>query len=259
MKAAAHLRTSILGACFLFAASQVHALVITSTGMSNGSPSQPTYQAGISTGDVGQSFTLDWLVPSGTGPLPIDLTATVTFSINAFSLNSTGNDILSLGINIANTTDLSAYPESNSAILSFGFGVTPDATASIASSGSVFDSIGTGSGPNQTFPGGFKNIDVCIFSAGCSGGDVNSGLQAGSSDSLIINLTGNFDQNGTAAGAVSLLDFPLKFQGTWGSFETPGQTKRVPEPGTLALLGIALLGISLTNRRRKSLSKQNNQ
>ena len=137
--------------------------------------------------------------------------------------------------------------------------MTPDATASIASSGSVFDSIGTGSGPNQTFPGGFKNIDVCIFSAGCSGGDVNSGLQAGSSDSLIINLTGNFDQNGTAAGAVSLLDFPLKFQGTWGSFETPGQTKRVPEPGTLALLGIALLGISLTNRRRKSLSKQNNQ
>ena len=167
MSKAANLLNSILGASLLFAASQVNALVITSTGTSTGSPSQPTYQAAISTTDVGESFVLDWLVPAGTGSLPVDLTATVTFSINSFTLDAAGNDTLSLGISIANTTDLSAYPGANSAILSFGFGVSPDASASIASSGSIFDSIGTGSGPQQTFPGGFKHIDVCIFSAGC--------------------------------------------------------------------------------------------
>lgn len=256
MSKAAHAINSIFGACLLFAASQVQALVISSTGTSTGSPSQPTYQAAIAATDVGQSFSLEWLVPAGTGSLPVDLTAIVTFSINSFTLDATGNDILSLGITIANTTDLSAYPGTNSAILSFGFGVAPNATASIGASGSVFDTVGTGSGPQQTFPGSFKQIDVCIFSDGCSGGDVNSGLQAGSSDSLVINLTGDFDQGGSGPGAVSLLDFPLKFQGTWGSFETPGQTTSVPEPGTLGLLGIALLGLGMTKRFRKGAANK---
>jgi hypothetical protein len=252
MSTATRVINGIFGTCLLFAASQAQAVLITSTGSSAGSPTQPTYQAAISTADVGQTFSLDWLIAAGTGSLPVDLTATVTFTINSFSLNASGNDILSLGITIANTTDLSAYPGTNSAILAFGFGVTPDATASLVSSGTTFDSVGSGSGPQQTFPGGFKQIDVCIFSAGCSGGDVNSGLQAGNSDSLVLNLSGNFDQNGTGPGALSLLDFPLKFQGTWGSFETPGQTTRVPEPTTLSLLGIALLGLGLSVRLRKS-------
>jgi hypothetical protein len=252
---------SIFAAGLLLAASQAQALVLSSTGTSTGSPSQPTYQASITDADVGQSFTLYWDVPAGTvgdSALPVDLTATITFTINAFNVDyGTGNDTLSLGINIANTTDLSAYPGTNSAITSFGFGVTPDATATIGSSGSVFDMVGTGSGTSQNYPGGFSNIDVCIFADGCSGGNVNDGLQAGSSDSLTIDLTGNFDLYGDShTGALALFDFPLKFQGTWGSFETPGQITppppSVPEPGTLALLGIALFAVGLTNRRRKA-------
>lgn len=236
---------AVIGAGLLLGASQAHALLISATGDSTGNPSQPTYQAEIATTDVGQSFTLDWLVPAGTGALPINLSASTVFSINAFNfdVDSTGTDEMRLGIDIFNTTDLSAYPNSNTAIVSFGFGVNPDATASILSTDGIFDGIGDGSGQQQTFPGGFKRIDVCIFSSGCSGGDVKEGLQAGNSTSLEISLLGDFENGAT------LLDFPLKFQGTWGSFETPGHS--VPEPGTLALFGASLLGMGINYRRRK--------
>jgi hypothetical protein len=235
----------------LVVASNANALLISPTGYSTGNPAQPTYQAEILESDSGQSFTLDWIVPAGTNStLPVDLTASILFSIDDFTTNSLGLDTLSLGINIANTTDLSAYPEANSAILSFGFGVEPDATASLITAGSTFDGIGAGTGPQQTYPGDFKNIDVCVFAFGCSGGDVSLGLQAGETDSLAIMLTGNFDQNGTANGAATLFDFPLKFQGTWGSFETPGT--KVPEPSSLLLMGIGLAGLGFTRRKKKA-------
>jgi hypothetical protein len=234
--------------------SPAQALLITQTGSNSGSPAQPTYQAEILSGDVGQSFSLDWLVPAGTvgdTALPVDLSGVVTFNINDFTLNASGDDTLRLGIDISNTTDLSAYPDANSAIVSFGFGVNPDASASLVSSGSVFNSVDVGTGGQQQFPGGFKQIDVCVFAQDCSGGDVNGGLQAGDSDSFVLDIMGDFDGNGeNATGALTLLDFPLKFQGTWGSFETPGQS--VPEPGTLALLGLGLVGLTFAARRRRS-------
>lgn len=151
------LTRNIVLAGFFLAASQAQALVITSTGASIGSPSQPTYQAAITDADIGQAFTLYWNVPAGTvgdSALPVDLTAKITFTINAFSVDyGMNDDTLSLGIDISNTTDLSAYPNANAAIVSFGFGVSPNATATLDTSGSVFTQIGTGSGPNQTFPG----------------------------------------------------------------------------------------------------------
>lgn len=243
----------ISGLSLMLACGSAQALLVTSTGNSTGSPSQPTYQADIGSADVGQSFTFDWLVPAGTmgdSLLPVDLSATVIFNINAFTLDATGDDTLSLQIGLSNTTDLSAYPNSNSAILSFGFGVAPDASAVFSSTGAVFNGIDSGSGPQQTFAGGFKQIDVCVFSAnGCKGGDVNDGLQAGDSDSLSIDILGDFDQGGMSTlGTVTLYDFPLKFQGTWGSFETPGQ--QIPAPGTLILFGSALLGLSMRRGRK---------
>jgi len=244
----------LAGIGLVLASGGAHALLISPTGNSLGNPPHVTYQVTIDSTDVGQRFAFDWLVPKGTvgdAPLPIDLTAHGDFTITGFALDANGDDTLSLQIALSNTTDLSAYPSSNSAILAFGFGVAPDAKAAFSQMGTVFDGIGTGSGPQQTFAGGFKQIDICIYAAnGCKGGDVNDGLQAGDSDLLTINIFGDFDQGGSSQGTVALYDFPLKFQGTWGSFETGGR-HQVPEPGILALFGSALLGLGLRRTRRR--------
>ncbi len=110
-------------------------------------------------------------------------------------------------------------------------------------------------------------MDICIFpdeqSNSCNGGNVNNGLLAGASDLLTLTLTGNFvGQNGSIS-TVMLSEFPVKFQGDWGSFEVPGGIdccdgtppgSSVPEP---ASLGLAILGVGMFGaiRQRKHNSK----
>jgi MYXO-CTERM domain-containing protein len=200
------------------------------------------------------SFTVDWLVPAGTDPdsgepnpsgetLPVDLKASSTWTITSLTQTT-----LDLDVVINNDTVLPSTPiDANSAILSFGFGVDPDSTATLTDTGTVFDGIGDGSGAQQTFPGSFKQIDVCVFSQGCSGGGINTGLQAGDSDQVSLQVTAGSVNYGDP-NQVSLLFFPLKFQGTWGSFEpsgTPGGNggtpPQIPIPAPLALIGLGLL------------------
>ena len=84
------------------------------------------------------------------------------------------------------------------------------------------------------FPGGFKNIDVCVFGGKtCNGGDIKEGLQSGGNfDSFTLNLFGNFGED----PRVTLSAFPLKFQTAAGSYEAAG----VPEPITVVGSGLAL-------------------
>ncbi|RMD90612.1 MAG: PEP-CTERM sorting domain-containing protein [Alphaproteobacteria bacterium] len=201
-----------------------------------------------------RSFTADWLLPAAlVDGLEIDLEAEALFEIKHFDRN-----VLRLDMSISNTTIVD--PGIIASILSFGFGAEPDVSASITDAGAVFDGIGDGSGPQQTFPGGFKQIDVCIFAAnGCSGGNVKDGLAAGQSDSLSLSLaplTGDFDGD-DGNPHLRLLAFPIKFQGTFGSFEFvafPDTPVPMPLPSTLALMGLGLLGGGLARRhlRRQS-------
>ncbi len=208
-----------------------------------------THQAqAIQINSVGDSWTVDWLVSaSTTSGLSNDLSATSSWLVTSFSATQ-----ITLDISITNTTLLTGLL-TNADITTFGFGVSPNATASIVTAGSTFTQVGTGNGPQQTFPGGFKGIDVCIFASGCSGGTVNNALHAGSTDSLTLLLTGNF-----GSGA-DLTYFPIKFQTNQGSYEPAGCVNgngctTVPEPGMAGLLLIGLLGITgITALRRKSL------
>ena len=205
------------------------------------------------------SFTIDWIVHEGTQAdgyvaLPVDLKASSTWTVLSFD---TGK--LEIKIDITNDTIL---PEgsNNANILSFGFGVDPNSTATFVKEGDNFNSLGT-NGNNQNFPGGFKDIDVCAFTSNnCNGGNVNDGLAARASDSLTLAITPDSDSV-TYGNSIDLLFFPLKFQGTWGSFEPAGFPSQngggiseLPEPATLGLLGIGLFGLGMATYRRRRLA-----
>lgn len=183
--------------------------------------------------DIGRQLDpVKWLVPkdttNGKETTPIDLSAVL--DITVVDLNASS---LKLAMKITNTTALTDASY-RADIVSFGFGVSPNADSVEVIGGKVFDSAEIQK-KNQNFPGGFKNIDVCIYAKGCSGGGAQ-GLDAGASDVFELIISGNFDADLDGVSQVTLSDFPLKFQTDNGSFEPAG----VPEPLTVVGSGLAL-------------------
>jgi hypothetical protein len=200
-------------------------------------------QAGAIQISSGDSWTVDWLVDASVNPrLTQNLSATSSWLVSSYSSTR-----IILDVTITNTTLLAGLL-SNADITSFGFGTGPDVRATPILAGSTFTMTGAGHGPNQTFPGGFKGIDVCIFFHECAGGSAPSGLRAGESDKLQLLLTGSF------GSTTELLYFPLKFQTNRGSYEPGGCvncSSNAPEPSILVLLGIGLALIGFAHQCRK--------
>lgn len=209
--------------------------------------------------DPGDSmFEVNWSVPAGVNttngvPNPA-LTANAKFTVLAFTATT-----LQFGINIKNTTVLPPGDFNNN-VFSFGFNIDPNAT-SVTATDSNGDSVTWEAAIAQNFPS-FQTVDVCVWAAnGCAGGNINQGLAVGASDSLTLTLTGNFAAPpGSGNTVVAMIsDFPLKFQGTWGSYEVPGNTgccgggdHQVPEPTTLSL---AMLGLACVAGRVRFRAK----
>lgn len=196
-------------------------------------------QVTIGTADIGKSFDIDWSTSAGANNP--QLTANSVWTILGFSSNS-----LTLKISLTNSTvDTAIF---HSAITTFGAGVTPNATGSFApgGQGAIFKTVSGGKGPQQTFPGGFKGIDLCVSSAGCDGGSFQDGLHSGVTDIMTIILTAAFG----ATPETTLAFFPIKFQTSAGSFEVAGQVSTVPLPTTLPLLAVALAGLVMFRRKQ---------
>ena len=216
-------------------------------GFSFGTNSSGVQNVTMNASDVGQSFTANWLCSANTtcgtsGTTPKTLSATGTFTLDSYT--SSG---ITLSATIKNTTSSSVQ----AALMSIGISA-PGLLPSWGTAGSVFSNIGPAGGKNGNFPGGFKNVNACIYTAnGCNGGSIADGLGDGytggtmnplSTDSFKFILTSN---SGTIGSSLTLSDFAVKFQTQYGSYEFgdglgPSPT---PEPGSFWLLGSALLAM----------------
>lgn len=210
------------------AVSPANAYSVIRTNAEAGNPSSYLYDVGLNAGDVGRKLDpVTWSVPqnSNNSGLPVELSAKADITVNSFSSN-----MLSLAIKLTNTTAANFQ----SSIVSFGFGVNPDVNGAqlLQDDQQTYDAVRVKS--KAGFPGGFKNIDVCVFGGNtCNGGDINKGLlSGGNSDSFTLNLFGNFGED----PRVTLSAFPIKFQTAAGSYEAAG----VPEPITVVGSGLAL-------------------
>lgn len=204
------------------------------------------YTVGISSADVGKRFSIYWILKGATTQ---PLKAKAYFKVTDLTSSN-----LSLDTVLLNRTDESFQ----AAITSLGIGVSPNATkVSFNPIGDIFKYgyVETG---KQNFPGGYKNIDLCITTSkssnttNCPGGNIKNGLQAGDRDNFGLNIAGNFGSN----PYVTLDTLPVKFQTSQGSFElVASKPREVPTPAaTLGILAFgAMSAVSTLKRKSKSI------
>ena len=175
------------------------------------------------------------------------LEAMAVWTVTAVSADSITFDIVFM-----NTTN---DPNSTTnRITGFGVVVLDPAASGATIDSAVNDTSGTATWTadiNETFPGGFKKIDLTAFEDPGGGAD---GIFEG--ETTTFSLTLDFDTLTTDLQSSGLLlqIFPVKFQGVGGSgqsiefagtLKTPPDdpTEPLPQPASLLLFGFGLLGV----------------
>ncbi len=196
---------------------------------------------------VGDQVIVNWLLPNNTNDgngnlnnLGVDISATAVITLAAFDLSA---NTIDLGIKAANTTPNTA---NNVGLQKIGFGINPDATSVL-----FIDAL-DGEFISAQF-GGFNEAPAAVDITALTGTGTPSNLQEGEMDEFVIRLGfGSLD----SGFAFTLNPFAAKFQTASSSFEVLGTEgiplEPVPEPGILGLLGIGLLGLSLSRRRLRA-------
>jgi len=176
----------------------------------------------------GDTITVIFPAPAGNTNLAADATVTLATLISTLATFS---------VNVHNGTVLDA----GARITAFAFRLDPVPTANgniaVTDTGGNSDTDAFVQGGSPDNIPSLNSENVCFWSGNNCPGGGNTGLTDGQRDLFSFSLAGTF------GSVVDISAIGIKWQGCAGcSFEIQGNTTQIPEPDSLVLLGLGLMG-----------------